>query len=353
MASKRSHTTGRTPRQRRGAHPRPTGPPQHFARIAGRVSYDRLSKLKVAVIGVGSVGSRVAVELARSAVGTLVLIDGKRLTPENLTRHELGHDAVGQNKAEAMARHITSRIPSARVEVLARNLTTRVSNAALDATLGGCDLIVAATDDRRAQRRINRRAIALGIPAVYPMLEERANRGEVFVFLERERTPCFECWDGFREIDGELRGVTALGTDLSATIDLTVRLSLGILDPASDYADLYVGSARPPGPPRPRTLFMVGQPGAPDLDGALTAEQNFRGLYPDFRPDCPACGGGPGVAPEPRMTATARPPASRRTATPEPTTPEPITLPSLRPPGGWSLWLFWVPVLLICIRACG
>ncbi|RYG75794.1 MAG: hypothetical protein EON59_17770, partial [Alphaproteobacteria bacterium] len=46
--------------------------------------YDRLKEAKVAIVGCGSVGSKVAVQLARSGVGTFVLVDGDVLASGNL-----------------------------------------------------------------------------------------------------------------------------------------------------------------------------------------------------------------------------------------------------------------------------
>lgn len=180
----------------------------YFARIEGRVDRDRLQLSTVAIFGQGAVGSPTAVELANSAVGRLLLIDGKRLDAAHLSRHELGYEDVGENKAEAMARLLRRRIPSVNVEYVPYNVTRRFSNETLDKTLRGCDLIIAATDSREAQRRINRRALALDIPAIFPGVDEEAHRGEIFVSIGRGRTPCYECWDRHRELAASLRSVT-------------------------------------------------------------------------------------------------------------------------------------------------
>ena len=64
--------------------------------------YERLKTAKVAIVGCGSVGSKVAVQLARSGVGSFVLVDGDVLSAGNLVRNELDWRSVGVHKAPAL-----------------------------------------------------------------------------------------------------------------------------------------------------------------------------------------------------------------------------------------------------------
>jgi molybdopterin/thiamine biosynthesis adenylyltransferase len=64
---------------------------------------ESLSSKRVAVVGVGAVGSVAADLLHRSGVGELMLIDGDLVVPGNTTRHLLDGDAVGLPKAYAVA----------------------------------------------------------------------------------------------------------------------------------------------------------------------------------------------------------------------------------------------------------
>ncbi len=276
-------------------------------------------------------GSQVASELGRSGLGSFVLIDGERLDPENVVRHELGDDDVGENKAEGMARLLVRRMPGTHVEYVPYKIGERFSNATLDRTLQGCDLIVATTDSREAQRRINRRALDLDIPAIFPGVDEEAHRGEVFVSLGPGRTPCFECWDLHRDVNRSLRGVVALNIDLLQTVECSVRVALGLLDPTSEYAELFdrpVSEWTRRGG-RPPTLFMVNRPGG-NGQGAFAGGRTFRALYPDFRNGCPACGGVSETprTPRPPRSTPASLPRQRRTSrgAPRPTAVWPLML---------------------------
>lgn len=67
------------------------------------------------MVGVGSLGSTVALQLARSGVGEIVLIDPDILESANLGRHVLGADDLARSKAGALAEKITHDLPTVMV----------------------------------------------------------------------------------------------------------------------------------------------------------------------------------------------------------------------------------------------
>lgn len=75
--------------------------------VIGRDGIDKLSNAKVAVFGIGGVGSYAVEALARCGVGKLVLVDCDTIAPSNINRqiHAL-HSTVGQPKVEAMAKRV-------------------------------------------------------------------------------------------------------------------------------------------------------------------------------------------------------------------------------------------------------
>jgi hypothetical protein len=76
--------------------------------------FERLRSATVAVLGCGSVGAPVAVQLAAAGVGGLILIDPDTLRWANVGRHPVGARGVGRNKAEALAESIRSGYPHIR-----------------------------------------------------------------------------------------------------------------------------------------------------------------------------------------------------------------------------------------------
>ncbi len=90
-----------------------------FSRTAillGDAAVQRLHQAKVAVFGLGGVGGQVAESLARSGVGTLILIDHDTVSVSNINRQVIATTAtVGQKKTTVMKERILSINPSATV----------------------------------------------------------------------------------------------------------------------------------------------------------------------------------------------------------------------------------------------
>jgi len=228
----------------------------YLARVRGRIDPERLAEVRIVQFGIGSVGSAMAVEFAGSAVRNFRLVDGDILELENIVRHALKQLFVGRNKAEGMADFLRASYPtdSLDVESVPLWVDDHMSNKQLDALIEDADLVVAATDDRSAQRRIAERALANDVPAIFPALYE-AGGGEVFVSLG-PRTPCLLCWEAWRTENENLRAVSALNVEGAPIVSLAVQTALGILDPSSPFARIL---ARDPGDRTPdlRTLLVI------------------------------------------------------------------------------------------------
>jgi molybdopterin/thiamine biosynthesis adenylyltransferase len=258
--------------------------PDYFARIPDSIDWPLLREKTVVVVGIGTVGSQMATELARCGVGHFILIDGDRYEEVNRSRHVLPKHYVDMSKAEAMTLYLDVEVPEVRLGAVPRYVNRSMSDDELDSFLDEADLIIAATDDRHAQRRIGQRALALTIPAVFPALYGDEG-GEVVVQLD-PRYPCFMCWDAFRPNDAELRGVAALNAATWPVIHLALALSLGLLDPRSEHRNLMRHETRggPPNQIFQRRGFA-----------ALARAPLVR------RPDCPSCAVGPAIRRRPAV----------------------------------------------------
>lgn len=110
--------------------------------------YEQLKTARVAIVGCGSVGSKVAVQLARSGVGAFVLVDGDVLTAGNLVRNELDWRSVGVHKAPALGARLTEVNADCTFTVRTNPLGGQQSGTMAAATMAEiekCDLIVDAT----------------------------------------------------------------------------------------------------------------------------------------------------------------------------------------------------------------
>lgn len=113
-------------------------------------AYERLKAAKVAIVGCGSVGSKVAVQLARSGVGSFVLVDGDVLSAGNLVRNELDWRSVGVHKAQALGARLEEVNAECSFTARTNPLGGQESGTMAAATMAAietCDLIVDATAD--------------------------------------------------------------------------------------------------------------------------------------------------------------------------------------------------------------
>ena len=76
---------------------------------------ETLADKRVAIIGLGSVGSKIAVSLARAGVQRFDLVDADILHGSNLQRHDGDWRSVGVHKVDAVANRIRLVSPSAKV----------------------------------------------------------------------------------------------------------------------------------------------------------------------------------------------------------------------------------------------
>lgn len=118
-------------------------------RLYGQGAVSRYAHSRVAVVGMGGVGSWVVEALARSGVGHLTLIDADDICVSNTNRQLPALDGqYGRNKAEAMAERCRAINPLAEVDALPMFLTGGNMEQLLDR---GFDLVLDACDSFRVK----------------------------------------------------------------------------------------------------------------------------------------------------------------------------------------------------------
>lgn len=86
--------------------------------LLGDSGMHRLAQARVAVFGVGGVGSYAVEALARSGVGSLVLVDPDVVTESNINRQLVAsHRTMGRTKVEVAKERVLDVNPDAQVEV--------------------------------------------------------------------------------------------------------------------------------------------------------------------------------------------------------------------------------------------
>lgn len=124
----------------------------------------RLSESRVAIIGLGGLGSVMAEGLARAGVGYLRVVDRDVLELSNLQRQALyGEGDIGKAKAELVKEKI-GRINS---EVSVGSHVVEVGSKNIEKLIDGADIVLDATDNMKTRFILNDACVKHGIPWIY------------------------------------------------------------------------------------------------------------------------------------------------------------------------------------------
>jgi molybdopterin/thiamine biosynthesis adenylyltransferase len=251
----------------------------------------------VTVLGCGTGGSKIAVELARAGVGHLKLCDPQRLEFANALRHEGDRFDVGKPKTQVVAEHVYRFNPAIQVETCFEDIFER--DLAEIREILNADLVVAATDKTAKQLQTNELTRRFQRPCVFGGCYEEALGGEVFFTLPGEEMPCLACLRagleqpqpdaqidyGRASTSGDYEGEPGLHAAIDFISCPQVQICLGILlrgVPGSKLGQLI----------NPRRNFLL-------IGGALASGfYRFKRPFQIFfqplkgpRSSCPVCGG--------------------------------------------------------------
>jgi adenylyltransferase/sulfurtransferase len=223
----------------------------------------KLKAARVLLIGVGGLGSPLALYLSAAGVGTLGLVDFDVVDVTNLQRQVLhGTKDVGRPKLESARDRILDVNPYVHVEPYETRLT---SHNALD-IIRDYDVVVDGTDNFATRYLTNDACVILGKPNVYGSIYRFDGQASVFATADG---PCYRCLYPEPPPPGLVPscaegGVLGVLPGLIGTIQATetIKLILGI-------GDTLAGR-----------LLLVN-----------ALEMSFRTVKLRRDPDCPACGG--------------------------------------------------------------
>lgn len=135
--------------------------------LIGQEGLEKLKESKVAVFGIGGVGSFAVEALARSGVGQLVLVDDDCVCLTNLNRQlHATRKTVGRPKVEVMKERILDINPRAQVEIHQRFYLPETSQ---DLIQDDYDYIIDAVDTVTAKIDLVVQAKKRGIPIISAM----------------------------------------------------------------------------------------------------------------------------------------------------------------------------------------
>lgn len=149
----------------------------------------RLRGSRVLIVGLGGLGSPVAMYLAAAGVGHLVLVDDDQVDLTNLQRQIVHRTAdIGRTKVESAADALRALNPEVRLTTIAE----RLQGAALDEQVEAADAVVDACDNFATRFVVNSACVRAGTPLVSGAAIRM--EGQVAVFRpDRGDGPCYRC----------------------------------------------------------------------------------------------------------------------------------------------------------------
>ncbi|MCM1055045.1 MAG: tRNA threonylcarbamoyladenosine dehydratase [Bacteroides sp.] len=135
--------------------------------LLGEAGTERLKNSRVAVFGLGGVGSYAAESVVRAGIGSAFLIDGDAVSESNINRQLYAlRSTVGKDKTDAARERCLDINPDC--DITAFKMTVTPENLS-DIPLETCNYVIDAIDDVRAKKAIIARCRELNVPIISSM----------------------------------------------------------------------------------------------------------------------------------------------------------------------------------------
>lgn len=218
---------------------------QMILKELGHKGQRKLAQSKVAVVGLGGLGTVSSLYLALAGVGCLRLIDQDTVELDNLHRQVLySPEDLRYPKVEVSAKRLERANPLVKVEAVPENVNT----GNVTKLLSGMDCVVDGLDNMYTRYLVNRACAKLRIPYVFGAAI--GIEGNLSVFAPPE-TPCLECVfpnvDDRQLLSCDTRGVLGATPGIVGTMQAmeTIKVLTGIGSTLKnkllicDFSDMY------------------------------------------------------------------------------------------------------------------
>ena len=189
----------------------------------------KLLASRILIIGIGGLGSPVAMYLAAAGVGHLVLVDDDIVELSNLQR-QIAHGSkdIGSTKVESAKQ----TLKNLNAEILVSCHNKRLSKQELSTEVLAADVVIDGTDNFSSRFELNELCVLNNTPLVSGAAIRM--EGQVSVFNKTPTSPCYRClYKDEGELDascsnnGVLSPVVGVIGSIQATEAIKVVLNIG------------------------------------------------------------------------------------------------------------------------------
>ena len=167
-----------------------TGQKSLFNRVL-KEEYDELRVKKVMIIGVGSIGSQICIQLTRSGIEKFVLVDYDKLSIENVVKHELTLKDLHKYKTIALKNKMTEINPQSSCVTIEKNIVDPSFIENFNEAVKDVDLIISSIDDVNAKYILDGLAIEHNKTVIFVNSFYNANAG--IVLISNKHMACLDC----------------------------------------------------------------------------------------------------------------------------------------------------------------
>lgn len=168
-----------------------------YSRNKGILEINILEHKRVMIVGLGSFGSQIAIELAKAGVGEFAVFDFDRVELHNLARHTATVKDLGRLKTDVIEEAILGKNPYARVEKFPIDINEHLE--LMEKEVAKADLVICATDNNLSRFNLSTVLVHQQKTGVFGRAVTRAEGGDVFRY--RPGGPCYCCLIGNQWFD--------------------------------------------------------------------------------------------------------------------------------------------------------
>ncbi|AII57429.1 thiamine biosynthesis protein ThiF [Dehalococcoides mccartyi CG1] len=257
-----------------------------------------LDNSRVGIVGLGSAGSKIAVSLARSGVRNLLLVDIDLFFPENICRHELNWEDVGQHKVDGVTHLLRLIDPGMTVNSRKLMLSGQEASSGVSSALNAlsqCALIIDATAQEDVFNLLSGVAFQSNTPYIWIQIFEGGIGGSlcrfrpkiepppkkiracILEYFDRIERPKFKAAGNYAAIDESGKPIVATDADVAVIAGHATRMAIDLLSECQPSIFPY-------------SVYLIGlSKGWIFKEPFYTIPIDLSAIKPDTSPtDCPA-----------------------------------------------------------------
>lgn len=191
----------------------------------GEEGQKKLKEAKVLIVGVGGLGSPIALYLAGAGVGCIGLVDDDRVSISNLQRQVLySEKELDKPKATCAGKRLSDLNSDIRIRLYPTRLTTE---NAID-IIRPYDIVVDGCDNFATRYLMNDACLTLGKPYVYGAICGFEGQASVFNYGEHPKSyrDLYPDEDGMKQMPPPPKGVVGVTPAIVGSVEATEVLKI-------------------------------------------------------------------------------------------------------------------------------